>query len=370
MTEVRLLIVIVVAACDFQPGMFTTVDGDSAGDADHIDGTLDTLSPSCHGSGNFMVCLDQPPSGSKDLSGPIDTSVGSPECAGLVAPGRTDVCVVAGQALNVQSGNVVSGSGARPLVLVATDTIRLFPDAVLEVSSRRGGPTGAAANSSLCATDGVAPGTRGGGYGGSFGARGGNGGGGANGGAGGTSPSTSDSTTLRGGCAGGSGASGGSGGGDGGGAVQLVAATIQLDAGSLINASGAGAFGAASTSKGAGGGGSGGMVVLEATTVIGAGVILSRGGGGGEGSDGSAGADGADPDPLALSTAASGGSGSSNGGGNGGNGSQASAGGDGLDGTFTSGNPGGGGGGGGGAGVVRIIGASAGFTGTASPPPI
>lgn len=370
MTQVRLLIVIVVGACDFQPGMVTTADGGSVGDSDRTEGDTGTRSPSCHGSGTFMVCLDQPPSGSRSLAGPIDTGVSSPECAALVAPGRTDVCVVAGRELSIQSGNVVSGSGARPLVLVATDTIVLSPSAVLDVSSRRGGTTGAAANSSLCATDGAAPGTRAGGYGGSFGARGGNGGDGANGGTGGTSPSTSESTTLRGGCAGGSSGGGASGGGDGGGAVQLVASTIQLDAGSLIHASGAGALGAASASKGAGGGGSGGMVVIEASTITGTGNIVARGGGGGEGSDGSAGADGADPDPLALPTEASGGTGSSNGGGDGGTGSQDSAGGNGSDGTFSSSNPGGGGGGGGGAGVVRIIGASAGFTGTVSPPPI
>ncbi len=337
------------------------------------DANSDTNEGICFGS-SIQICLQAPPTQPLVITnGPgqvIDTTT-SPMCATLTSSGN--YCVVA--ATNIVINGSLRATGARPLVLLSTDSITSAGEAVIDVGSHRarqiGSPeTGAGADPADCES-GTAPagGGLGGGAGGSFIGLGGDGGPGNN------TPNTPGEpgaiartvTALRGGCAGqnGDGASPDRGTlGHGGGAVLLIA-LHRIDIGGGINAGGEGGAGGVRNGAGGGGGGAGGMIEFDAPVITATGSIVANGGAGGEGSNPTnmAGADGADATAI---TAALGGRGGSTNGGDGGNGSS---------GDPTAGLPGGtgitgggGGGGGGGAGIV-ITPPGASLGGMVSPPP-
>jgi hypothetical protein len=213
--------------------------------------------------------------------------------------------------------------GARPLVLLATNSITVLPEGTLDVSSFRndvgaGGNTGECSaaiaglpNLSLSLTAGA-----GGGGGAGFGTPGGNGAA-PDGGAGG---STTALTQIRGGCKGASGGTSSSGaggeGGNGGGAVYMIAGTsITIDG--TVKANGAGGSGAPNKAGG-GGGGSGGLIGLDAPALAISGTMFANGGGAGEGGGGNRyGENGNDPSVYDAGTA---GAADTNGGGGGGGG--------------------------------------------------
>jgi hypothetical protein len=339
---------VLVAGCGFsaQTGPAsdaTTVTGDAAVDAP----------AGCFGI-LVTVCPSTLPTMPKVLTGTIDTTQ-YPDCE----PTNTalDACVIAGTTITVPA--TVTGVGAKPLVLFATESIMI--DGTLDVASHRGLPRGAGSGTGACDA-GTNPTGLGGGQGGSYG---------GTGGAGGDSDNASNRglagiavtmwTGLRGGC---DGARGGNNlpmggtehgaGGFGGGAVALLAPAIAI-AGS-INASGAAGLRSDDTPSpagGAGGGGSGGTIVLDTGELVITGRVFSQGGGGAGGgacsTDGSANAHGKDPTSTGPGI---GGIGNVDGGcvgGNGGVGSTGGAGNGGSDGV----SGGAGGGGGGSAGVIK-----------------
>lgn len=346
-------------------------DGSASGDgAPSDDASADGSiadAPQCFGSGEYTVCLDARPGGDVSMMGAFSTGATNVTCvtsAHWTSASQPDACFVVGR--HVTAGPLVA-TGARPLVLVATDTITFT--GLVDLGSHRGNAsTGAGFTIASCPTPGAASVDNNGGggaAGGSFGALGGTGGNGQNGALGGT-PVAAMVGVLHGGCFGGAGARGGGGApalpGGGGGALYAVAGTsISLSA-ATIAANGAGAS-AAQNRWGGSGGGAGGMIVLYAPSIAAtSGILVANGGGGSSGTDSAQGNPGADPDPSTPLTPAPGGT--RLGAGAGGDGFPAAAiamaGGDAPT-TMTSS----GGGGGGGAGYIR---ANVAITGvTASP---
>jgi hypothetical protein len=306
------------------------------------------------GTGLMQVDLPALPTGNIALSAATLNTDTSPLCAAVISS-NGNYCVVAAARIAITAK--LRAFGARPLVLLATDTITT--NAPIDVGSHRGEvpEVGAGANDRSCSagTLPISAGT-GGGAGGTFLTRGGNGGDGPMGG--GVSPAGVSATTitvLRGGCAGqvGAGPLKGSGG-SGGGAVFLFAGTsISIGGIVLAGGSGGGGGGRGAMPSGGGGGGSGGMIGFEAPMVTIGDPLVASGGGGGEGSDpliaGAAGAS------SSSTTDAPGGAGSSEDGGDGGNGSRAISSALPLQGSDVAmGLVAGGGGGGGGAGLIKI----------------
>lgn len=303
----------------------------------------------CFGTGLSQICFASAPTQPLTISGPttIDTTT-SPMCASVIAGGS--YCVLAATEITIEA--TLRATGARPLVLVASDSITTMTSGLIDVGSHRGmtPETGAGADPAACQGD-TPPVTSGGGAGGSFTGSGGAGGIGSSGtGPGGVpgAPVTTI-TEVRGGCGGQDGAGSSKGArGHGGGAVFLIAGNSIGVAGG-INAAGEGGGAGTLTMSGAGGGGAGGLIGFDAPAITITSLILANGGGGGEGSGtNTSGIVGSDPAGVA---AASGGSGGSSTGGDGGSGSAGAAAGPGAAGLNAA--TGGGGGGGGGAGLVK-----------------
>ena len=341
----------------------SALPGDADIDTRPIDAAVDTpdmmVTELCLGTVH-RICVAAPTSSLSLMTQPIGTS-SSTLCVPYTATPAVDACVIAGQTISLPTGNIVTVTGSKRLILIAADSLSIA--GTLDGSSRRGLPSGPAADTGPCPSTATPPTTNmqgGGGWGGTFGTAGGNGGGTPNGGTGGTAAASQPITALGGGCPGGNGApngagTGSGGGGHGGGAVMLLAGqSIQIDG--VVNASGAGGTGGKSAGGG-GGGGAGGMIVLEAPAVKVPGLCFANGGGAGEGGaasnrDGAIGRESTGPDKA------------------GGGGKGGSIGGDGGDGAFAANGPGtgaiggarvnppdtgGGGGGGGGAGIIKVV---------------
>jgi hypothetical protein len=311
-----------------------------------------------------------------------------------------ELCVISVAAFRIREGAAMSVFGSRPLVVMATDEVRI--DGILDLSatggeSGPGGFRGGTGGGAVELWNGGGPFGGGvGGHEGAFDDGGGGGGGfcggggdGGDGGFGGRASGGTGGATvmpawqlspLFGGSGGGRGrgAFGSSGsnagfGGAGGGALQISTPT-RIRLGGRILAGGGGGlpgrnlFGSTQNWGSGGGGGSGGAVLLEAPEVSfdGGAVVAAGGGGGGGGgaSDGEAGEDGR----AAGLGRARGGAGDDVRGANGGNGSASTnpAGRNGSDNLTDNGN-GGGGGGGAGCVLVRTLDATVGGTIRAHP---
>ena len=313
--------------------------------------------PLCYGTSIANFCLASEPSTPYNLNvATLDTGAATSCTQVVTQTGGPELCVIAGTQITVN--DIVVATGARPLVLVAADSIVVV--GTLDVSSKRSpARVGAGGDSNLCGTA-TLPGAgagAGGAAGGTFGSRGASGGLGNNGTttvARGVAPAVSALTVVHGGCRGSEGGDNsptqGGPGGAGGGAVYLLAGKSITIAGSIF-AAGAGG-GAAGLLAGGGGGGSGGLIGLEAPMIDVSGIVSANGGGGSAGASGTvAGGAGSDGTTSALTTQATGGTG---GGGTGGRGAAGTA-------QPTIGANGatseGGGGGGGGFGFVWVKGA-------------
>jgi hypothetical protein len=350
------------------------VAGDGGtGDGSAEDGSgTDAGNQWCSGRPGWVVCFEAAPSAPVTVPAvTFDTSTSS-----MCAPGRwqstghPDACFVVGTSVTF-GDNGAMAVGDRPLVIVASDTIRIISS--LDVSSRAtSGGAGAGVGcpmASPAGTNGIGGG--GGGGGGTFGTQGGRGGDGASGAPGAAAPVPGSTPAhLRGGCAGGAGGDGnevGGSRGNGGGALYLIAGNrITIDG--YVNASGAGG-GGGRTAAGGGGGGSGGLIVLHAPVITGNGTILANGGGGGGGgSTQLPGMAGSDPSPSSPLASAPGGLGGTTSGGRGGlGGAGNTTGGNGASGV--TGGTLGGGGGGGGVGYVISNQALSGLTVSPTPVP-
>jgi hypothetical protein len=304
----------------------------------------------CFGQ-SFEICLSSAPTEPLTIQSAltIDTTSSS-RCVPFLR--GDEYCVVAATRISIEAN--LRATGARPLVLLASDSIVIAAGATVDVGSHLvrapGTPeTGAGADAMACDLGTVvAPFSVAGAAGGSFAGLGGAGGSTDQGQAGGKPGKTSSIVIApRGGCRGQDGAPelGSGQGGHGGGAVFLIAGT-KIEVAGAINAGGQG--GGGDTTAGGGGGGSGGFIGFDAPLVTATGLLVANGGGGGEGADGSGQAsarDGADATTIAE---AIGGAGSVPRGGDGGNGSAGAAGGAGKEGMVGIA----GGGGGGGAGLI------------------
>lgn len=332
------------------------LSGICVGDEPPPDGGTDGGNKTCYGAMNGLVrpCFRPAPTGDVMLTTAINTT-NDARCSRDVTDVPAGLCVIAGATITVPAGATIEVTGDKPLVLVATDSIRIT--GTLDAASHRSttspdmhGQAGAGSDPTDGCAPGNLPGISGGGAGGSFIALGGTGGAGT--GAGGQ-PGTARALALRGGCRGQD--AQGTGlmalGGRGGGAVYLIATTITIEG--TINASGEGGHrGISPGDSPGGGGGSGGLIGLDAMTIDNTnGTVFANGGGGGEGSgNGASGNHGADPNSVAPAIGGTGG-----GGGNGGAGGAGGTGGGnatGGNGQSAAGN--GGGGGGGAAGVIKV----------------
>jgi hypothetical protein len=337
-------------------GDTTPTDGNVAIDAKEFH---DAMPPgvACFGTGFGKTCFktENVPSSPVTLTAQnIDTNT-SPLCS-IVVENNPGWCVIAATDLTVTG--TVTATGAKPLVLVATNELHV--DGTLDVASHRNpAQTGAGAvplaDTTQC-DPGTPPNNNGGGAGGSFGTIGGNGGNN-----GGTAGAVKPTNLMRGGCAGQDGKSGTSGVKGLGGGVAYLIGGVKITVGGAINASGAGASAGVSGNAGGGGGGSGGLIGLDAPMVVNGGAIFANGGGGAEGSgNNTKGNDGNEPANGNVAAATDGGS---NGGGGGAGGGATAA----TNGANSNGF--GGGGGGGGAGAVKLFQAAAITGGVVSPPP-
>ena len=379
------LILIALGGCD---GLFGIHDSVPRGDASNVggDGKVFMDAPAdaraCWATGIPDLCFATPPSGDVPLTGALDTTTDA-RCSSSFSAN----CVIAGGKIDVDTLLV---NGARPLVLVASDTLTVTGK--LDVASHVSTPakSGPGAVAATChpfgqpVPDKNGTNGTGGGAGGSYGNTGGAGGGNDSGAHGGATSTAVDGNRFAAGCRGEDGASANPGppmiyglGGAGGGAAYLVGGNAITIAG-VVNASGAGGFGgecvtpcnnsADGEAHGGGGGGAGGMIVLEAPSIANTGSIFADGGGGGEGaSHSTSGASG--QDPLGATAALGGSAEGSHHGGPGGAGGHGAAvvGAGGVGTTEYSG--GGGGGGGGGVGKIVVYGGGT-LTGNVSPTPM
>ncbi len=338
--------------CDFANGVCQPSTSPVSPDA--VVGSPGPDAQFCYGTTSPTICLAAAPTAPLviDMATTLDTGT-SPLCVPTVSGGG-GYCVIAATTITIDA--TLRATGPRPLVLIATNSIMVSANGVIDVGSHRvrapGSPeSGAGADPASCGA-GTAPTNGGGGAGGSCAGNGGNGGDGnttAN--TGGTpGAAVGGVIELRGGCAGqdGEGAAIDRGvGGHGGGAVLLIAVS-QIDIAGGIAAGGEGGGGGQRHDAGGGGGGAGGMIVMDAQMKTFTGLLLANGGAGGEGSGSDVvGKDGAD---ATTTTAALGGAGGVPGGGDGGDGSAGTIAGAGAEGA-TGGA--GGGGGGGGAGLIK-----------------
>jgi hypothetical protein len=305
---------------DPEPGLVDAADEDAPGDMDADPCPFGRFGKYASNDGGlYRACLTVPPAGDYILPAMIDTrdETVCTERADQEGGGAQDICVIS--ATNILINTPTRVYGSRPVVLVATETLRITSG--LDASSVRGLYNGPGNNDLSCALTKQEHGdagsevvASGGGAGGTFqtvGGKGGNGEGGTS--KGGTADQVPTLSFIRGGCPGGdgglAGASTGSSGGTSGGAVYLIAGTsITLLAGAVVNASGAGGAGGGkgATRGGAGGGGgSGGLIGFDSPKVaIAAGARVLANGGGGGGSAGSGnGPAGNNGEPADITTA-------------------------------------------------------------------
>ncbi len=225
--------------------------------------------------------------------------------------GHPGICAVSVRSLTVDSGQVLSASGSRPLAILASGDVTIL--GTIDVSG-----VGTMPGPGALSSDGGGDGTHaatyddgGGGGGGMCGAGGRGGtGGSAAGGAGGAARSPDMLVPLVGGTPGGHGSDstvGGPGGG-GGGALQ-ISALGTIDVEGTIAAGGGGGSGGADVGAG-GGGGSGGAILLEAPSIVlgGGGDLDAAGGGGGAGACSSGDGGSGDDGNVAFDSPANGGS--------------------------------------------------------------
>ncbi len=299
-----------------------------------------------------------------------------------------EACVLSVGSFRLRESGYMQVGGQRPLIIVASDEIRV--EGIIDVSARgdQSGPAGLRGGRTVAgAEDGGGPG---GGHAGEHvddfddggGAGGGGCGGGGDGGSGGSAAggeggvpylSGDDLQPLIGGSGGGRGRgavrasfSNAGEGGAGGGALQLTAATRIVISGGIVAGGGGGQPGRNNGDGGTnwgsgGGGGAGGNVIVEAPDVqVDGGLSVVGGGGGGGASGGGAGGAGQDGVDGALDRPDGGDTGGvqygAPGGGGGGLGSISGDDGGSNDSNFANG---GGGGGGAGCVVVRTTGSPA-----------
>lgn len=257
--------------------------------------TQDAASPICVGAANGLLpqtCFDPVPPALLISDLVIDTD-------GVCSiTDRNDLCILAGQQIDI-AGTVVA-RGSRPLVLWSASTITISENAILDLHSAGILIIGAGANDASCSDgDGgflsTDPQIGAGGCGGSFGSAGGNSGVARL--ANGSSSSTECSSLavpldrVRGGCRGGHGGIsdtvGSLNGGNSGGAVYLMAADSIRVAGVIDARGGGGRVANANSARlpGGGGGGSGGLIGFDAASLnLDNATLIAVGGGGSSGS--------------------------------------------------------------------------------------
>jgi hypothetical protein len=137
-----------LGACHLRSGTAIAVEGDAPPSADaalrdaivQLDAAPDAYDD-CLGTGLFRTCLMAPPQMTYSPGGTLNTT-NDAACTMVTPSGAPTVCLITAQTITISAAVTVIGS--HPLVLIATDTITV--SAALDVSSHRGGTTGAGAS--------------------------------------------------------------------------------------------------------------------------------------------------------------------------------------------------------------------------------
>ncbi|HET9624315.1 MAG TPA: hypothetical protein VFP84_23245, partial [Kofleriaceae bacterium] len=154
-------LIVFLAACSFQasPQAGPVDTGGNTGGRDAgrdastpIDAPAVAIdAPQCFGKGLVSVCLKTAPAGTKTMGATnFNTDTGCSET--FTQASGPELCVVAAQ--NIAVTGAVTATGARALVLVASESITINDSGAIDVSSRSNPQArrGAAANTGVCST--------------------------------------------------------------------------------------------------------------------------------------------------------------------------------------------------------------------------
>jgi len=100
--------------------------------------------------GTFVKVCVATPTTALTLSAQTINTANAPQCVPYTATPSVDACVIAGSTITIPSANKVSVTGAKRLILIASDTILI--NGTLDAASHHGGPNGPAGNSGPCST--------------------------------------------------------------------------------------------------------------------------------------------------------------------------------------------------------------------------
>src|SRR3954447_19980235 len=160
------VLALALGACGFSSSAAS--DNGNGSDQDAGDAMPNGSDSGTSGTGPQRVCLGTfvkvcaaAPRGALNLmTATVDTSDVSPTSKCLPATTYTtipavDACVIASQTITIPSGNTLSATGTRPLIVFADETLTIA--GTLDAASHRRGLPGPAADSGPCPTSMRAP---------------------------------------------------------------------------------------------------------------------------------------------------------------------------------------------------------------------
>jgi hypothetical protein len=261
--------VLVVAAMLGCEGAHRAHDVDAGSEDGGVDAAVEIEASNESSTGGLMSTglVVNPPDGTFNTSSDCTETSSLGRCSVVARLGLAEACVCRMDELTIGSLEI---TGARALVILAYESVRIETKLDLSAEHQRQGPGAAVVYTTFP--------TMTGGAGGSFGTRGAGGGAGDE-----VANAVGDPALvpLHGGM---QGQSAGDLPGGGGGALQITAGDSIEVVGQIQAGGGGGKGGVVNvSSSGGGGGGSGGAILLEAPSVVVTGMLNANGGGGGGG---------------------------------------------------------------------------------------